>query len=524
MADYLRKRLNLEGPAVAVSCACASSAKAFGSARRMIEVGLIDAALVGGVDSLCLTTLYGFHSLQLSSPLPCRPYDVARDGISIGEAAAFGSDRASGGQLLNSDDVLLLGVGESSDAYHMSAPHPEGRGARRAMQAALAAANLDADAIDYINLHGTGTPSNDRSESRGRCRRLWFDHSRQLDQGGHWSHPRGRGRARGGYQRGRVAGPVSCRAGVHTTHIDPSLAVHYLQENRRSRISHVLSNSFGFGGTNCSLIFGRAGLKLSAYVGGIGALGPGLADWTEVAAVLTGRSPYRVAQTVLQTPALLPAAERRRTGRAVKLALAVALEATTHADTDPRQLASVFSSSGRGRRQLSRTLQGTRSRKSRTLADEIFQFGTQRCRGLLEYRHQLQTRVERFVCVRCQLLRRLLEALTQVSVERESVLLVAYDTEYPQPIHAKRPIPDAFGVALVLTPDRQPASFALVEAGLDGSPAHTLSDPMLEAMRLSIPAARSLRCYGWLALQTVGHSVLDYLDVSNVNVRVEPCI
>ena len=151
VADYLRQRLRLEGPAVAVSCACASSAKVFSSARRMIEAGLIDAALVGGVDSLCLTTLYGFHSLQLSSPAPCRPFDVARDGISIGEAAAFALLERPADDL-DADDVLLLGVGESSDAYHMSAPHPEGHGARRAMQAALAAAQLDAGAIDYISI------------------------------------------------------------------------------------------------------------------------------------------------------------------------------------------------------------------------------------------------------------------------------------------------------------------------------------------------------------------------------------
>ena len=132
VADYLRRRCRLEGPAVAVSCACASSAKAFGSARRMLEAGLIDAAVVGGVDSLCLTTLYGFHSLQLCSPLPCRPFDVARDGISIGEAAALTLlERVPDD--LDGDAVLLLGIGESSDAYHMSAPHPEGRGARLAV-------------------------------------------------------------------------------------------------------------------------------------------------------------------------------------------------------------------------------------------------------------------------------------------------------------------------------------------------------------------------------------------------------
>src|SRR5579863_7081926 len=164
VADYVRRRCRLHGPAVAVSCACASSAKVFGSARR-----IIDAALVGGVDSLCLTTLYGFHSLQLSSSAPCRPFDVARDGISIGEAAAFAllerlPDSCDGGE------VLLLGIGESSDAYHMSAPHPEGLGARRAMQAALESAAPDPGEIDYINLHGTGTPSNDRSESQDRKR------------------------------------------------------------------------------------------------------------------------------------------------------------------------------------------------------------------------------------------------------------------------------------------------------------------------------------------------------------------
>src|SRR6202789_209563 len=148
VADYLRQRCRLEGPAVVVSSACASSAKVFGSARRMIEAGLIDAALVGGTDSLCLTTLYGFHSLQLVSRTPCRPFDVARDGISIGEAAAFALiERAP--ESLDDSAILLLGVGESSDAYHMSSPHPEGRGARAAMLQALDDAGLTAAQIDY---------------------------------------------------------------------------------------------------------------------------------------------------------------------------------------------------------------------------------------------------------------------------------------------------------------------------------------------------------------------------------------
>jgi 3-oxoacyl-[acyl-carrier-protein] synthase-1 len=257
VADYVRQRCRLEGPAVAVSCACASSAKVFGSARRMIEAGLIDAAVVGGVDSLCLTTLYGFHSLQLSSPLPCRPFDVARDGISIGEAAAFALlERVP--ENLDSDSVLLLGIGESSDAYHMSAPHPEGLGARRAMQAALATAVLEPGDIDYINLHGTGTPSNDRSESQA-VTSLFGPTTPCSSTKGATGHTLG--------AAGALEAVISALAlqnglmpgGVHTSKIDPTLTAHYIRDNRRAPITRVLSNSFGFGGTNCSLIFGRAG-------------------------------------------------------------------------------------------------------------------------------------------------------------------------------------------------------------------------------------------------------------------------
>jgi 3-oxoacyl-[acyl-carrier-protein] synthase I len=257
VADYVRKRCRLEGPAVAVSCACASSAKAFGSARRMIEAGLIDAAVVGGVDSLCLTTLYGFHSLQLSSSAPCRPFDVARDGISIGEAAAFALlERVP--ESLNGDSVLLLGIGESSDAYHISAPHPEGLGARLAMQAALSAAMLEPGHIDYINLHGTGTPSNDRSESQA-VTSVFGPTTPCSSTKGATGHTLG--------AAGALEAVISALAlkhglmpgGVHTSEIDPTLTALYIKDNRRAAVARVLSNSFGFGGTNCSLIFGRAG-------------------------------------------------------------------------------------------------------------------------------------------------------------------------------------------------------------------------------------------------------------------------
>ncbi len=256
VADFARNALRLEGPAVVVSSACSSSAKVFGSARRMIEAGLIDAAVVGGVDSLCLTTLYGFHSLQLVSSFPCRPFDAARDGISIGEAAAFALlERAPSS--LDSNAVLLLGIGESSDAYHMSSPHPEGRGAGAAMLQALSTAGLQPKDIDYINLHGTGTPSNDSAEAHAVTTILGCGVPCSSTKGA-TGHALG---AAGGLEAVICALALQnglMPAGLNTATVDPALNVTYLLENRRQKLARVMSNSFGFGGSNCSLILGRA--------------------------------------------------------------------------------------------------------------------------------------------------------------------------------------------------------------------------------------------------------------------------
>jgi 3-oxoacyl-[acyl-carrier-protein] synthase-1 len=182
---------------------------------------------------------------------------VARDGISIGEAAAFALlERMP--EECDADSVLLLGIGESSDAYHMSAPHPEGLGARRAMQAALAAAALEPRDIDYINLHGTATPSNDRSESQA-VNSVFGPTTPCSSTKGATGHTLG--------AAGALEAVISALAiqqglmpgGVHTTSIDPTLTALYIKENRRAPVRRVLSNSFGFGGTNCSLIFGRSG-------------------------------------------------------------------------------------------------------------------------------------------------------------------------------------------------------------------------------------------------------------------------
>ena len=168
VAWFVQSYFGLTGPSMVISTACSSSAKALGNAARMIAAGLCDAAVVGGVDSLCLTTLYGFGSLGLLSPVGCRPFDVDRDGISIGEGAGMvllekNADRRA------ADSIALLGVGESSDAYHMSTPHPEGLGARMAMEQALVSAGRRPGDVDYINLHGTGTRSNDATEDKAVC-------------------------------------------------------------------------------------------------------------------------------------------------------------------------------------------------------------------------------------------------------------------------------------------------------------------------------------------------------------------
>jgi 3-oxoacyl-[acyl-carrier-protein] synthase-1 len=251
----VRAALGLAGPAAVISCACSSSAKVFASAQRAIEAGLVDAAVVGGVDSLCLTTLYGFHSLQLVSPTACRPFDVARDGISIGEAAAFALlERPQAG----AGSVLLLGTGESSDAWHMSSPHPEGRGARAAMERALAAARLGPHQIDYVNLHGTATPGNDAAEGRAVAALLGALVPASSTKGA-TGHALGAAGALEAVICALALREGFLPGGVNTRQVDGALGVNYLLENRAAHATHIMSNSFGFGGSNCTLIFGRAG-------------------------------------------------------------------------------------------------------------------------------------------------------------------------------------------------------------------------------------------------------------------------
>jgi 3-oxoacyl-[acyl-carrier-protein] synthase-1 len=252
-ARYVRAALGLGGPAFVVATACSSSAKVFAAAARMMRFGLVDAALVGGVDSLCMTTLYGFHALELLSPEICKPWDAQRRGLSLGEGAAF--------VLLERDAeasaAWLLGSGESSDGHHMSSPHPGGAGAAMAMQAALKQAGLPAAAVDYLNLHGTGTPSNDAAEDRAVC--SVFAHGPACSSTkGFTGHTLG--------AAGAVEAAISMLAlqhglvpaGLNLSEPDPALQANYLRTAEQRTLSVVASNSFGFGGSNACLLFGHS--------------------------------------------------------------------------------------------------------------------------------------------------------------------------------------------------------------------------------------------------------------------------
>jgi len=253
-ADFTRRYLGLSGIALAVATACSSSAKAMAVAARYIDAGLADAAVVGGVDCLCLTTLYGFNSLELLDKKPCRPWDGARAGISLGEAAGFvlmerdPADHAG-------DALYLLGYGESSDAHHMSAPPPDGAGAARAIDDALALSGLDDKMIDYVNLHGTGTTSNDRAEDSAVVGRLGREVPCSSTKGltGHTLGASGMAEL--------ILTGIAMEEGLapgtlNTEKIDDALNAKVLLEGQSQEIRYALSNSFGFGGSNCSLILG----------------------------------------------------------------------------------------------------------------------------------------------------------------------------------------------------------------------------------------------------------------------------
>lgn len=250
--EATRLRLGLQGPAWVVSTACSSSAAAIASARRLLRTGRADAVLCGGADTCCLTTLRGFRALEAISPTGCRPFSADRNGLSLGEGAAFLLIEKAG-----DGAAWLLGAGESSDAHHMSHPHPEGLGARLAMQEAIAQSGLSAGEIEHVNAHGTGTVANDAVEASAILSVLGANVPVASTKGytGHLLGAAGATEA--------VFGIASIERGFLPASLgaepkDPGVRVRIVVTPARRKVGSVLSNSFAFGGANVSLLFGAA--------------------------------------------------------------------------------------------------------------------------------------------------------------------------------------------------------------------------------------------------------------------------
>ncbi|HEU4624848.1 MAG TPA: beta-ketoacyl-[acyl-carrier-protein] synthase family protein [Steroidobacteraceae bacterium] len=250
LGEFVQAALGLTGTTVTVATACSSSAKVFAQAERLIRLGLADAAVVGGVDTLCNSVLFGFNALELVSAEPCRPFDRARRGISLGEAAGFALLEREG------DGPWLLGYGESSDAHHMSSPHPQGTGARLAIEGALARSGVAAQDIDYINLHGTASQKNDEVEAR-IVAEMFPARTRASSTKGWMGHTLG---AAGIVEA--VIALLALETGLmpgtlNTADLDEACGPQIRLDNDEGEVRFAMSNSFGFGGSNCTLLFGR---------------------------------------------------------------------------------------------------------------------------------------------------------------------------------------------------------------------------------------------------------------------------
>lgn len=250
IADVLCAAAGVRGPRYVLSTACSSSGKVFASAQRLLDADVVDAVLVGGVDSLCQTTIRGFYGLSVLSPVRCRPFGRDREGMNLGEGGALFLVEREG-----EARARLLGVGESSDAFHMSSPHPEGAGARAAMLGALSQAGLGPEAVSTVNAHGTGTPKNDAVEALV-LRELFGDALPVVSTKGATGHTLG--------AAGAIEAAFSLVAieqgwippSLGADPVDPGVGIHVNRARRELGCRAVLSNSFGFGGSNVSVLFG----------------------------------------------------------------------------------------------------------------------------------------------------------------------------------------------------------------------------------------------------------------------------
>lgn len=251
---FIRRHLELTGPYATIGTACSSSAKVFAAASRAIEAGLCDAAVVVGAEGFNETLLHGFRNLGVLSTNPCRPWDKNRDGINIGAAAGMVLLER---QPVSPHDLRLVGYGETSDGYHMTAPHPEGLGVETSMRKALRSAGLQAQAIDYINTHGSATPMNDASEDAA-IQRIFGAGMACSSTKGWTGHTQGAAGITEAILLLMSMQENLAPASLNTQELDPKLGCRILLDNEPMAIRYGLTNSMGFGGNNSTLIFGAA--------------------------------------------------------------------------------------------------------------------------------------------------------------------------------------------------------------------------------------------------------------------------
>jgi 3-oxoacyl-(acyl-carrier-protein) synthase len=358
VVDLIADEFGLLGPSLAVATACSSGALAIATAAEFIQAGEADVMLAGGADSLSRMTWGGFHSLLLVDPAGCRPFDASRAGTSLGEGAGVlvleneEFARRRGATIL----ARLTGWGASCDAHHATAPHPAGAGAAAAMQIALRRAGLDASAIDYVNAHGTGTRDNDLAESKAlktvfgdrlppvSSTKAFFGHALAAS--------------------GAIEAVVCVEAlrhqelppnpGFHT--LDPAVGFAPVTTLQRASLTHVMSNSFGFGGNNAVLIFSRPETPAltrppqagPVSVTGLGVIGPGSVTVREIEPPLPAGKVTVRSCGELADAALLTSGQRRRLGRQVQMALVAARRSHPPDKTSPTRPLAVAIGTGLG--------------------------------------------------------------------------------------------------------------------------------------------------------------------------------
>lgn len=253
--EFVAHELGLQGPCYAISTACSTSAKTLAAGQRLIQSGVCDAVLAGGVDTLCQMTLFGFNSLELISAQQCKPMDTNRNGINIGEAAALVLLEAV--NETNQFAIQLLGVGESCDAHHMSAPHPQGEGAVLAMQGALNLSGIEAQQVDYVSLHATATPLNDLSEAQA-VQQVFGTETPCSGMKGLLGHTLG--------ASGTLEVIATMLAMQHKilpgtcglNEQDSSIKINMIKSPQpNQRLRYAMSNAFGFGGNNASVLLAQ---------------------------------------------------------------------------------------------------------------------------------------------------------------------------------------------------------------------------------------------------------------------------